>query len=60
LWDGKEKQNSKNEKTHGLRQNLIGKAKAVYTSKAKQGIQSLLPIGRQVFIHLQETCVLHM
>ena len=34
---------------------LIGKAKATHTSKAKQGIHSLLPVGRQVFSHLQES-----
>ena len=33
---------------------LVGKAKAARTSKAKQGIHSPLPIGRQVFSHLQE------
>ena len=32
---------------------LIGKAKAVRTSKAKQGIHLLLPTGRQVLSHLQ-------
>jgi len=34
---------------------LISKAKAVHASKAKSGIHSLLPIGRQVFSHLQES-----
>ena len=34
---------------------FIGKAKAAHTSKANQGIHSLLPIGRQVFSHLQES-----
>ena len=34
---------------------LIGKAKAVCGSKAKQGIHLLLPMGRQVFSHLQES-----
>ena len=34
---------------------LIGKAKAMHTSKAKQGIHSLLPMGRQVFCCLQES-----
>jgi len=29
---------------------LIAKAKVVQASKAKQGIHSLLPIGKQVFI----------
>lgn len=33
---------------------LIEKAKAVQTSKAKQGISSLLPMGRQEFSHLLE------
>jgi len=33
---------------------LTGKAKATHASKAIQGIHSLLPIGRQVFSHLQE------
>jgi len=32
-----------------------GKAKAAHVSKAKQGIQSPLPISRQVFSHLQES-----
>ena len=32
-----------------------GKAKAVHTSKAKPGIHSPLPMGRQVFSHLQES-----
>jgi len=27
----------------------------MHTSKAKQGIRSLLPIGRQVFSHSQES-----
>jgi len=34
---------------------LIGKAKTTHTSKSKEGIISLLPIGRQVFNHLQES-----
>ena len=34
---------------------LIGKAKATHSSKAKQGIHLPLPIGRQVFSHLQES-----
>ena len=34
---------------------LTGKAKAVHTRKAKQGICSLLPIVRQVCSHLQES-----
>jgi len=34
---------------------LIGKAKAMCTSKAKQGIHSLLPVSTQVFSHLQES-----
>jgi len=34
---------------------VIGKGKATHTSKAKQGIHSLLPISRQVFSHLQES-----
>jgi len=34
---------------------LTGKAKAAHTSKAKQGICSLLPIGRQVCSHLPES-----
>jgi len=33
----------------------IGKAKAMYTSKVKEGINSLLPTGRQVFSHLQQS-----
>jgi len=36
---------------------LIGKAKAVGASKAKQGIHSLLPISRWVFSHLQQSRV---
>jgi len=35
--------------------NLIGKAKAVHTSKVKPGIHSLLFISRQVFSHGQES-----
>lgn len=35
--------------------NLIGKTKAVHTSKAKLRIHSPLPVGRQVFHHLQES-----
>ena len=34
---------------------LTGKAKAVHASKAKQGIHSPLPMGRQVFSHPQES-----
>jgi len=34
---------------------LIGKANTAHTSKAKQGIHSSLPIGRQVFSHLYES-----
>ena len=34
---------------------LISKAKAAHGSKAKQGTHSLLPIGGQVFSHLQES-----
>ena len=34
---------------------FIGKAKATHTSKANQGIHSPLPMGRQVFSHLQES-----
>lgn len=30
---------------------LIGRAKALHTRKTKQGIDSLLPMGRQVFCH---------
>ena len=38
------------------RDSLIGKAKAICTSKAKEGINSLLPITiRQVFIHFRES-----
>lgn len=46
--DGGENQKSKSEKTCQLRQRLIGKAKG-HTSKATQGINSLLAMGRQVF-----------
>jgi len=34
---------------------LIGKGKAMHASKAKEGIHSLVHIGRQMFIHLQES-----
>jgi len=34
---------------------LLGKAKAVHARKAKQAIHSILPIGRQLFSHLQES-----
>ena len=34
---------------------VIGKAKAACAGKAKQGINSLLPISRQVCSHLQES-----
>lgn len=34
---------------------LTGKAKALRTSKAKQGVYSLFPIGRQVFRLIQES-----
>jgi len=30
-------------------------AKSVHASKAEQGIHSLLPIGRKVFSHLQQS-----
>ena len=33
---------------------LIGKAKAVHASKAEGGINSPLPVGRQVFSHVWE------
>jgi len=33
---------------------LTGKARPMHTSEAKQEIHALLPIGRQVFSHLQE------
>lgn len=36
------------------KENLIGKAKATHTSRAKQGINLLLPFGRQLFSHLHE------
>jgi len=39
----------------GDKDSLIGKAKAMCTSKAVQGIHSLLSIGRQMFSHLQES-----
>lgn len=38
---------------------LIGKEKAVCTSKEKEGIPSLLPIGRQMFGHFQESKAHH-
>lgn len=39
----------------GWRKDILwSKAKATYTSKAKQEINSLLPIGRQVFSHFHE------
>jgi len=38
-----------------VKDNLIGKAKPECASKATQGIHSLLPIGRRVFSHLQES-----
>lgn len=34
---------------------LIGKEKAVHASKEKQEFKSVLPKGRQVFSHLQES-----
>jgi len=34
---------------------LKGKEKDTHTSNGKQGIHSLLPVGRQVFRHLQES-----
>jgi len=52
-WDGGENGKNKSEKTHGL--SLVGKAKDACENKAKQGIHSLLPIGRRVFSHLQES-----
>jgi len=39
----------------GDKDSLIGKGKAMHTSKAKQDAYSLLPIDRQVFSHLQES-----
>lgn len=33
---------------------LIGKAEALHASKANAEINSLLPMGREVFSHLQE------
>lgn len=46
---------SKIRKTHVLRQSSIGKAKAMHTSKIKQGINSLLPMGRQMFCNPQDS-----
>jgi len=36
------------------KESLIGKVKTVHANKAKQGIHSPLPLGRQVFSRLQE------
>jgi len=52
-WDGGAKRKGNTEKSHGLRYSLTGKAKAVYTSIENQEINSLLPIGRKVFSHVQ-------
>lgn len=38
----------------GGNDNLIGKAKGVCAGKAKRGIHSLLPIGKQIFSHFLE------
>ena len=39
---------------------ILGKAKAMYANKANQGVQSLLPICRQEFSHLQESRAQHV
>lgn len=39
----------------GDKDSLIGKAKAMHIRKANQGIHFLLPIGRQIYNHLQES-----
>jgi len=55
-WDGVWFARVKARKLLGWdKDNLISKAKAVHTSKAKQGIHSLFPIGRQVSSHHQES-----
>ena len=52
-WGG---ESERNVKLKGWdKSNLIGKAIAMHASKAKQGINSCLPMGRQVFRHLQES-----
>lgn len=35
--------------------NILGKAKDAHASKAKEGLHSLLPIGKQVLSHFQES-----
>jgi len=52
----REKWKGKSAGTCRLRKgSLLGKAKATCTSKAKQGINLLLPPGRQMLIHFQES-----
>ena len=59
-WDGERVGRIKVWKIIGWDKNsLIGKVKVVHTSKAKQGIHSLLPIGRQVFSHLRKAGLHH-
>jgi len=47
-------------RTCGLRyDSLLGKAKAAHTGEANQGTHLLLPIGRQLFSHFQESTAHH-
>lgn len=39
---------------------LTGKAKSAYTSKAKEGINLPLAMGRQVFSHSQKAMLHHV
>lgn len=39
---------------------LIGEAKAMHTRKAEKGIQTLLPISRELFSYLRKAGVHHM
>jgi len=55
-WNGERIGGAKVRKLMGwVKKIWKGKAKPMHTKEAKQGIRSLLPIGRQVFSHLQES-----
>lgn len=56
LFGWKRELESKREKNSGLSNNcLASKAKAMFIGKGKQGIRSLLAIGRQIFSCLQDS-----
>lgn len=53
--DGGESWVCRSQKTHGLVQRLIGKAKAAQTNEEKQRGYSLLPLSKQEFRHPQKS-----